>query len=180
MNTSYRFTRRQFLKTTATIAAAAPTILPARVWAAQKKPNDRITLGFIGMGKQNRGLLNGFIRNKQTQVVAVCEVDATRREHAKKMVADRLRKLKKQAVADADSIKALVVTIKAKAGEEGKLFGSVTTMDIAETAKAQGVIIDKRKIVLEEPIKRLGDYTVTVKLHADITAAFKVSVVAEE
>lgn len=101
-------------------------------------------------------------------------------EHAKKMVADRLRKLKKQAVADADNIKALVVTIKAKAGEEGKLFGSVTTMDIAETAKTQGVIIDKRKIVLEEPIKRLGDYTVTIKLHADITAAFKVSVVAEE
>ena len=101
-------------------------------------------------------------------------------EHAKKMVADRLRKLKKQAVADADNIKALAVTIKAKAGEEGKLFGSVTTMDIAEAAKAQGVVIDKRKIALEEPIKRLGDYTVTVKLHADITAEFKVSVIAEE
>ena len=101
-------------------------------------------------------------------------------EHAKKMVADRLRKLKKEAVADAGNIKALAVTIKAKAGEEGKLFGSVTTMDIAEAAKAQGVIIDKRKIALEEPIKRLGDYTVTVKLHADITAEFKVSVIAEE
>lgn len=101
-------------------------------------------------------------------------------EHAKKMVADRLRKLKKQAVADADNIKTLAVTIKAKAGEEGKLFGSVTTMDIAEAAKAQGVVIDKRKIALEEPIKRLGDYTVTVKLHADITAEFKVSVIAEE
>jgi large subunit ribosomal protein L9 len=101
-------------------------------------------------------------------------------EHAKKMVADRLRKLKKQAVADADNIKALAVTIKAKAGEEGKLFGSVTTMDIAEAAKAQGVVIDKRKIALEEPIKRLGDYTVTIKLHADITAEFKVSVIAEE
>ena len=101
-------------------------------------------------------------------------------EHAKKMVADRLRKLKKEAVADAGNIKALAVTIKAKAGEEGKLFGSVTTMDIAEAAKAQGVVIDKRKIALEEPIKRLGDYTVTVKLHADITAEFKVSVIAEE
>jgi large subunit ribosomal protein L9 len=101
-------------------------------------------------------------------------------EHAKKMVADRLRKLKKQAVADADNIKALAVTIKAKAGEEGKLFGSVTTMDIAEAAKAQGIVIDKRKISLEEPIKRLGDYTVTIKLHADITAEFKVSVIAEE
>jgi len=100
-------------------------------------------------------------------------------DHAKKMVSDRLRKLKKEAVADAENIKALAVTIKAKVGEEGKLFGSVTSMDIAEAAKAQGVVIDKRKLVIEEPIKRLGDYTVTVKLHADITAEFKVSVVAE-
>ncbi len=101
-------------------------------------------------------------------------------DHAKKMVSDRLRKLKKEAVAEADTIKALSLTIKAKTGEEGKLFGSVTSMDIAEAAKAQGVVIDKRKLVLEEPIKRLGDYTITVKLHADITADFKVSVIAEE
>jgi len=101
-------------------------------------------------------------------------------DHARKMVSDRLRKLKKEAAAEADTIKALSLTIKAKTSEEGKLFGSVTSMDIAEAAKAQGVVIDKRKIVLEEPIKRLGDYTVTVKLHADITADFKVSVIAEE
>jgi len=101
-------------------------------------------------------------------------------DHAKKMVADRLRKLKKEAAADADRIKALAITIKAKAGEEGKLFGSVTSMDIAEAMKAQGVVVDKRKIVLEEPIKRLGDFTITVKLHSDVTADFKVSVVAEE
>jgi len=101
-------------------------------------------------------------------------------EHAKKMVSDRLRKLKKEVAADADRIKALAVTIKAKVGEEGKLFGSVTSMDIAEAVKAQGVSIDKRKIILEEPIKRLGDYTISVKLPADVTAEFKVSVVAEE
>ena len=101
-------------------------------------------------------------------------------EHAKKMVSDRLRKMKKEAAADAENIKALAITIKAKSGEEGKLFGSVTSMDIAEAMKAQGVVIDKRKIVLEEPIKRLGDFTVTVKLHADVTAEFKLSVIAEE
>ena len=101
-------------------------------------------------------------------------------DHAKKMVADRLRKLKKEAAADADNIKALSVTIKSKVGEEGKLFGSVTSMDIAEAVKAQGVVIDKRKIALEEPIRRLGDYTITVKLHADVTADFKLSVIAEE
>jgi large subunit ribosomal protein L9 len=101
-------------------------------------------------------------------------------DHAKKMVSDRLRKLKKEAAADADMIKALSITIKAKSGEEGKLFGSVTSMDIAEAMKAQGVTVDKRKIVLDEPIKRLGDFTVTVKLHADVTAEFKLSVVAAE
>jgi large subunit ribosomal protein L9 len=101
-------------------------------------------------------------------------------DHAKKMVSDRIRKMKKEAAADADRIKALAITLKAKSGEEGKLFGSVTSMDIAEAMKAQGVAIDKRKIVLDEPIKRLGDYTVTVKLHTDVTADFKLSVIAEE
>ena len=101
-------------------------------------------------------------------------------EHAKKMVNDRLRKLKKEASSVADTIKDLSITITAKVGEEGKLFGSVTTMDIAEAAKAQGVEIDKRKIQLEEPIKRIGDHTVPVKLHSDVTAEIRVSVVAEE
>jgi predicted dehydrogenase len=85
---STRFTRRQFLKSSVTLAVAAPTILPSNVWGAPKGPNDRITLGFIGMGKQNSGLLNGFLHNKETQVVAVCDVDTTRREHAKKTVED--------------------------------------------------------------------------------------------
>jgi large subunit ribosomal protein L9 len=101
-------------------------------------------------------------------------------DHAKKMVSDRIRKMKKEATVEADKIKAISVLIKVKTGEEGKLFGAVTSKDIAEAVKAQGVEIDKRKIVLDEPIKRVGDYTVTVKLHTDITADIKVSVVAEE
>lgn len=100
-------------------------------------------------------------------------------EHAKKMVSDRIRGLKKEATADADRIKALSIIIKAKTGEEGKLFGSVTSMDIVEAMKAQGVEIDKRKLVLAEPIKRLGDFTVSVKLHSDIVADLKVSVIPE-
>ena len=101
-------------------------------------------------------------------------------DHAKKMVSDRLRKLKKEATVEADKMKAVSVLIKVKVGEEGKLFGAVTSKDIAEAVQAQGVEIDKRKIVLDEPIKRVGDYTVTVKLHTDITADIKVSVIAEE
>ena len=101
-------------------------------------------------------------------------------EHVKKMVSDRIRTIKKTAAADADKIKSLAITIKAKVGEEGKLFGSVTTMDIAEAMLAEGVTIDKRKIHLEEPIKRVGEYTVPVKLHTDVVANVKVSVIAAE
>ena len=100
--------------------------------------------------------------------------------HAKKMVSDRIRTMKKEATAEADRIKGLAVIIKAKTGEEGKLFGSVTSMDIAAAMKAQGVDIDKRKISLEEPIKRLGEFTVSIKLHTDVFADLKITVVAED
>lgn len=80
-----KVTRRSFLKT-ATALSAAPFILPSRVWSAEVRPNDRIVLGFIGMGKQNRGLLRNFMRNKQCQVVAVCDVDTTRRDDAQRTV----------------------------------------------------------------------------------------------
>ena len=83
MRNSFRFSRRQFLRTTTAAGAAAPFILPSHIWAAEVKPNDRLTLGFIGMGTQNRGLMGGFIGRKETQVVAVCDVDTTRREAAK-------------------------------------------------------------------------------------------------
>ena len=75
-------TRRTFLKT----SVVAPMIIPSALWAAQTNPNDRITVGFIGMGKQSRGLLNGFLYG--SQVVAVCDVDTTRREDARKRVDD--------------------------------------------------------------------------------------------
>ncbi len=76
--------RRTFLKTAA--ASAAPFILPSRIWAAETKPNDRITMGFIGVGKQNRYLLGTFLRFKECRAVAVCEVDTTRRLAAQQMV----------------------------------------------------------------------------------------------
>ncbi len=126
---------------------------------------------------------DGYARNylvPKKKAIEATPKNVRAMEHAKKMVADRMRKLKKEAAADADRIKTLSLTIRAKAGEEGKLFGSVTSMDIAEAAKAQGVIIDKRKIALEEPIKRLGDFTVPVKLHADVVADLKITVVPEE
>ena len=72
------------------------------------------------------------------------------------------------------------VSFKVKAGEEGKLFGSVTTVDIAEQLASEGVTIDRRDIILEEPIKELGVFRVPVRLHADVRRELTVWVVAEE
>jgi large subunit ribosomal protein L9 len=70
------------------------------------------------------------------------------------------------------------VSIKVKAGEAGRLFGSVTSADIAQALAAQGIKVDKKKIELEEYIKSLGSYTVQIKLHPEVTAS--VNVVVEE
>lgn len=137
-------------------------------------------LGKIGdLVKVSDGYARNFLVPKKKAIEATPK-NLNAMNHAKKMVADRIRKVKKEASAEAEKIKGLAVVIKAKAGEEGKLFGAVTSMDIAEAMKAQGVAIDKRKITLEEPIKRLGDFTVSIKLHTDVAADIKVSVVAEE
>src|SRR5829696_3600457 len=92
MTTTRKFSRRSFIKTSSAIAASAPFILPSHIWAAETKPNDRLALGFIGMGTQNRGLMSGFLDRKETQTLAVCDVDTTRRENAKKMVEDKYAK----------------------------------------------------------------------------------------
>ena len=91
MTTSHRSSRRTFLKTTA-VATAAPFILPSHVWSADTKPNERITLGLIGAGTQGRGLMGGFLGRQDTQTVAVCDVDTSRREHARKQVEDHYSK----------------------------------------------------------------------------------------
>ncbi len=79
------FSRRSFLKRAAA-AAATPFILPSHIWAAETEPNSRLTMGFVGMGTQNRGLLGGFLGQPTTQVLAVCDVDTSRRDSAKKRV----------------------------------------------------------------------------------------------
>ncbi len=100
-------------------------------------------------------------------------------EHNKRVIAEKAARIREASKAAADKLSALTLKIKAKAGEEDKLFGSVTTMDIAEAFKAEGFEIDKKKIVLAEPIKRLGEYTVEVKVHSEVNATVKVQVVSD-
>jgi len=78
-----------------------------------------------------------------------------------------------------ERISSLNLTIKAKAGEEGKLFGSITSMDIADALKNEGIEMDRKKILLEEPIKRLGSHTVSIKIHHEITAQLSITVISE-
>jgi large subunit ribosomal protein L9 len=73
----------------------------------------------------------------------------------------------------------VALTLTGKAGEEGKLFGSITAADIAEALAARGFEVDKRRIELDQPIKSLGQHTVGVRLHSDVRAEVRVDVVAE-
>ena len=72
------------------------------------------------------------------------------------------------------------ITISQKVGEEDKLYGSVTSMDIASHLEEQGITIDRRKIALDKPIKTLGEYEVRVKLYPGVTGSIKVFVIPEE
>jgi large subunit ribosomal protein L9 len=79
----------------------------------------------------------------------------------------------------AATLAALTLSLTGKAGEEGKLFGSITAQDIADALAAQGQQVDRRRIELEHPIKTLGHHTVAVRLHAEVRAEVHVSVSAE-
>ncbi|UCF82989.1 MAG: 50S ribosomal protein L9 [Desulfobacteraceae bacterium] len=77
-------------------------------------------------------------------------------------------------------VEEIVITLSQKAGEEGKLYGSVTSMDIASDLEKKGIVIDRRKILLEKPIKTLGEFEVPVKIYPEVIADIKVVVAPEE
>jgi large subunit ribosomal protein L9 len=100
-------------------------------------------------------------------------------EHQKKVVADQKQKIIRQAHAVGDQLAGVSLVIAMKVGEEGRLFGSVTNIQIEKALKSKGLKVERRKIHLNEPIKTAGDYEVPVRLSADVTVPLKVSVVAE-
>ena len=81
--------------------------------------------------------------------------------------------------AQADQMRSLVLTFERKAGEQGALYGSVTSMDLTEALKERGYEIDRHRIHLREPLKRVGEYSVPVRLHREVTIELKVRVVPE-
>ncbi|MCD6306745.1 MAG: 50S ribosomal protein L9 [Deltaproteobacteria bacterium] len=97
----------------------------------------------------------------------------------KKIEVKRL-KGREQAERQKDKMAGLVVRIFQKAGEEGKLYGSVTTMGIAEQLETMGIEIDRRKIGLDKPIKAVGEYDIPIRIYPEVTAYIKLVVAPEE
>ena len=100
-------------------------------------------------------------------------------EREKALIATRVEKEKGRAEETAGRLGSMSVTIARKMGEQDKLFGSVTSRDIQEALAAQGVAVDRKNILLEEPIKEAGEFAVKVKLYKGVSGDLKVLVVGE-
>jgi large subunit ribosomal protein L9 len=100
-------------------------------------------------------------------------------EHQKAIASAKAAKMKASAQAVAKRLNETPVTLKRKVGEQDKLYGSVTALDIAEALAARGLQIDRRSIDLAEPLKTIGDFEVPVKLHSEVVGKAKVKVEAE-
>jgi large subunit ribosomal protein L9 len=100
-------------------------------------------------------------------------------EHRRRVWAAKEAHEADEARALAGQLAQIGLTVAKKAGEGGTLYGSVTTTEIATLLAEKGVVVDRRRIVLEEPIKSLGSHEVSIRLHRDVRGAVKVEVVAE-
>jgi large subunit ribosomal protein L9 len=99
-------------------------------------------------------------------------------EHHKRIAMLKGEALKSQAMSLKEKIEALALTLSARTGEEGKLFGSITNIDLERALREKGFEIDRRRILLAEPVKQLGEYSVAVRLQPEIEAALRFTVAA--
>jgi len=123
---------------------------------------------------------DGYARNylfPQKLAILATDVNLARFEKKRQEKQSEIEQNKKEAQEIAAKLESAEVIIKAEAGEEGKLFGSVTTQNVAEAvSSAFGVTVDKRKINLNQQIKTVGNYTATIKLHFEVNAHLKIKV----
>jgi large subunit ribosomal protein L9 len=125
-----------------------------------------------------RGYARNYLFPKGVGVEATSENIKALDLRRKKIEVKRL-KAREEAEKLKERVDGVTITFSQKAGEEGKLYGSVTTMDIAERLEAEGLVFERRKIVLDRPIKALGEYRVAVKIYPKVTAHVNVVVVPE-
>jgi large subunit ribosomal protein L9 len=100
--------------------------------------------------------------------------------HQKRIVQAKVKKVTGIAQEIADKISAVTIQIKKKMGDGGKMFGAVTAQEISDLLKAKGIDIDRRKIQIQEPIKKAGEYSIPAKLHPEVTAEIKLAVEGEK
>ena len=101
-------------------------------------------------------------------------------EHEQRMIGQRRERLTKEAQGISDKLAGVSLEFTAKVGEEGRLFGSVTTMDIEKALKEQGFEVERRRIVLDAPIKNVGNYEVPIRLRPEVMPSIKVKVMSED
>ncbi|HET6419450.1 MAG TPA: 50S ribosomal protein L9 [Geobacteraceae bacterium] len=134
------------------------------------------TLGHIGdIVKVAPGYARNYLIPKGFAIEATTR-NAKALEHAKRQMEYKKNKVKEQASNLAARLEALTIVLTHQAGEGDKLFGSVTNMELGEYLKEQGFEIDRKKILLAEPIKHLGEFTATVKVHPEVNATLKIVV----
>ena len=122
------------------------------------------------------GYGRNFLLPRQLALIAD-ERNVRRLEHQKRIAAARQAKILAEATHLAGRLANVAVSIKRQAGAEDKIFGSVTTTDIAEALAAQGVEVDRKSLHLAEPIRSIGVFSVPVKVHKAVEAAVKVYVI---
>ncbi len=141
---------------------------------------DHDTLGLRGDEVEVKpGYGQNFLIPRQMAVVAT---QSTRKRYAEetKQAAHKVEAARGNAEKLAARMDGTALVFPVKTGEEGRLFGSVTTQQVADELVAKGYDVDRRKITMSEDIRTTGDYTATVRLHPEHSAEIKVSVVAEE
>ncbi|WP_334072679.1 50S ribosomal protein L9 [Paenibacillus sp. A14] len=137
-----------------------------------------------GQGKKGeiKNVSEGYAQNfliPQGLVRPATEGNVKTLEHQTAAELKRKEKEKEEAIALGKKLEELTVSLKAKAGEGGRLFGAITSKQVAEALEKAGVKIDKRKIEMQEPIRTLGVTQVPVKLHPEVKSTFKVQVTEE-
>ena len=136
----------------------------------------------LGLAGEIVEVARGYARNyliPQKIALEVTEDNIKRTETQRKNIEIKRIKLKEDAQKIKERLAEVTISIAQKVGEEDKLYGSVTTMNIADELEKQGITIDRRKIILDKPIKSLGEFSVPIKLHPQVTASIKVTVVPE-
>jgi len=137
-------------------------------------------LGHIGdVVKVKPGYARNFLVPRGLAVLA-SNRNVKELEHQKRQLERKLQRVTQAAEVLKNRIEASPIVVTHKAGEEGKLYGAVTSMEIETKLADKGIEIDRKRIQLDEPIKSLGEHAISIKLDAGIVASVKLTVVAEE